>query len=169
MNYAYMNNYFIILAFACVLISCSNSNQSEKGETNYSEIEKASWLIGEWQSNSAKGNASEVWEKKNDSIYAGKSYFIKGTDTVSSEKISLEQKGNQLFYIPIVQGQNAGQPVRFTLTSSENHQLIFENPSHDFPQKISYTQVTGDSLLAEVSGTTEGKINSQQFPMTRVR
>ena len=166
-----ISRYLGAFVIACVLASCSNPRQStaENSRVKYSEIEKAWWLIGEWQNNSAEGNASEIWEKKNDSTYAGKSYFIKGADTVSSEKISLEQNGDQVFYIPIVKGQNDGQPVKFTLTFSSGNRLIFENPAHDFPQKISYTQVTGDSLLAEISGTVQGKINSMQFPMTRIK
>lgn len=166
-----ISRYLGAFAIACVLASCSNSEQSttENSSIKYSELEKAWWLIGEWQNTSAEGQVSEVWEKKNDSAYAGKSYFMKGTDTVSSERISLEQNGNQLFYIPIVKGQNDGQPVKFTLTSSSINQLIFDNPAHDFPQKISYTQVTGDSLLAEISGTVQGEIKSMQFPMTRIK
>lgn len=165
------SRYLGAFAIACILASCSNSEQSttENSSVKYSKIEKAWWLIGEWKNNSEHGNASEIWEKRNDSTYVCKSYLIKGTDTVSSENISLQQSGDQVFYIPIVKSQNDGQPVKFTLTSSSINQLIFENPAHDFPQKISYTQVTGDSLLAEISGTIEGKINSQQFPMTRIR
>lgn len=164
--------YFIALAIASTIISCKNSNNTNttgKTTTNFSELEKAKWLIGEWQNNSPEGNATEVWKKENDSTFFGKSYFVIGKDTVSAETISLEQNGNQLFYIPTVKDQNAGKPVKFTLTSSTSNQLIFENPKHDFPQKISYTQITNDSLLAEISGMMNGKQNSQKFPMARVK
>ena len=164
--------YFVALAIASTIISCKNSNNTHttgKTSTNFSELEKANWLIGEWQNNSTEGNATEVWKKKNDSTFVGNSYFVIGKDTVSSETISLEQNGNKLFYIPTVQDQNAGKPVKFTLTSSTSNQLIFENPKHDFPQKISYTKITNDSLMAEISGMMNGKQNSQKFPMIRVK
>jgi hypothetical protein len=164
--------YFFALAIASSFISCKNSNNintTENPLTNFSELEKANWLLGEWQSNSPEGNATEVWEKENDSTFVGKSYFVIGKDTVSSESISLQQNGKDLFYIPTVKGQNNGQPVKFALTSSPNKQLVFENTKHDFPQKISYTQITNDSLLAEISGKMDGKQNSQKFSMTRVK
>ncbi|MFM9945951.1 MAG: DUF6265 family protein [Bacteroidia bacterium] len=164
--------YFMAIGIASTIISCKNSNNTNTTEntiTNFSELEKANWLIGKWQNNSSEGNATEVWEKENDSTFVGKSYFVIGKDTVSSESISLQQNGKDLFYIPTVKDQNAGQPVKFTLTSSTSNQLIFENPKHDFPQKISYTQITNDSLLAEISGMMNGKQNSQKFPMTRVK
>lgn len=100
-------------------------------------------------------------------MFAGKSYFVVGKDTVSSETISLRQNGNELFYIPTVKGQNNEQPVKFALTSSTRKQLIFENSTHDFPQKIAYTQITNDSLMTEISGTMNGKQNSQKFVLTR--
>ena len=164
--------YFMALAIASTIISCKNSNNTNttgNTTTNFSELEKANWLLGEWQNNSPEGNATEVWKKENDSTFLGKSYFVIGKDTVSSETISLEQNGKQLFYIPTVKDQNDGQPVKFTLTSTTSNQLVFENPKHDFPQKISYTQITNDSLLAEISGMMNGKQNSQKFPMTRVK
>lgn len=165
-------NYFMSLAIACTFISCGNSSTpttTDNTITNFSELEKANWLIGEWQNNSSEGNATEVWEKKNDSTFVGKSYFVIGKDTVSSESISLQQYGKDLFYIPTVKGQNSEQPVKFAVTFSTNKQLVFENTKHDFPQKISYTQITNDSLLAEISGMMDGKQNSQKFPMTRVK
>jgi hypothetical protein len=160
------------LAIVSTIISCGNSSTrttTDNTITNFSELEKANWLIGEWQNNSLEGNATEVWEKKNDSTFVGKSYFVVGKDTVSSESISLQQNGKDLFYIPTVKGQNNEQPVKFALTFPTNKQLVFENKKHDFPQKISYTQITNDSLLAEISGMMDGKQNSQKFPMTRVK
>jgi Domain of unknown function (DUF6265) len=108
-------------------------------------------------------------EKKNDSTFSGRSNFIAGKDTLSSETISLEQNGGNIFFIPTVKGQNNEQPVKFLLTYSTMNQLVFENPEHDFPQKITYTQITKDSLLAEISGMMAGKQNSQKFPMTRAK
>jgi hypothetical protein len=47
--------------------------------------------------------------------------------------------------------------------------MIFENPAHDFPQFISYTKITTDSLVAEISGTKNGQARKQRFPMKRIK
>lgn len=161
-------NYFMLLSAASIIISCNNSGK-QKHIINYTELEKANWLIGEWQNNSAEGNNTEVWERENDSVFSGKSYYVIGKDTVSSETIRLEQNGKTLFYIPTVNEQNNRQAIKFALTSSTIKQLVFENPEHDFPQKITYEQITNDSLLAEISGMKEGKQNSQKFPLARAK
>jgi hypothetical protein len=132
-------------------------------------IEKAHWLLGAWQQQTAKRTIYEVWRRQDDSTYSGKSYFLTGNDTVILERVSLAQRSNNLFYIPTVQNQNNAQPVVFKLTAATPQQLVFENPLHDFPQKIVYTQITADSLLAEISGMAGGQQKARQFPMKRLR
>ena len=63
-------NCILILVAANTLLSCSSSDKQKVNvnhKINYREIEKASWWIGKWENKSSEGNASEVWEKKNDS------------------------------------------------------------------------------------------------------
>lgn len=164
--------HLLMLIFAISIISCKYSTNSKTADIKvpiYAELEKANWLIGKWQSSSSEGVSTEIWEKKNDSTFVGISYFVAGKDTLSSEKINLEQKGNKLFYIPTVNNQNNGKPIVFTMTSSISNQLIFENSLHDFPQIITYKQITKDSLLAVISGKINGIVNSQDFPMQRIK
>jgi hypothetical protein len=160
-----------LLAGMVMVLSCQNLDRTEKKSEATTEhlIEKANWLIGEWQNSSETEKVSELWEKENDSVYVGKSYSIRNADTISSERIRLEEHGDQLFYIPVVKNQNAGETVKFTLGSSDANHLAFENPAHDFPQKISYSLITNDSLFAEISGMYKGQQQSEKFPMHRVK
>ena len=163
-------NFFIVLAISFSCITCSSSNNTQTQEiSRFPLIENVSWLIGEWQNTSSEGILTETWEKLNDSTYAGKSFFVIGKDTVSSETIRLEQHGETLLYIPIVKNQNNEQPISFALTSSTTQQMIFENPKHDFPQLISYTQTNKTAMVAEISGVINGKKKSQSFPMQKVK
>jgi hypothetical protein len=160
-----------LLGGIAMLFSCQNLGRTEKQHEAAAkrQIEKANWLIGEWKNNSETEKVTEIWEKENDSVYAGKSYSLHNADTTSSERIRLEEHGDKLFYIPVVKNQNAGEVVKFTLVSWKANQLTFENPAHDFPQKISYSLITNDSLFAEISGMYKGKQQSEKFPMHRVR
>lgn len=163
---------YVAISSIVVFTFCTNYSSNKTDNTNsskYINIEKANWLLGNWQNSSTDGKYHENWEKKNDSTLIGSSYFIVGNDTVSSECISLEERGYEMFYIPIVKNQNDEKPIIFTLTSLNNSQLVFENPNHDFPQKITYSQVTSDSLVAVISGLVKGKEKSQNFPMTRAK
>ncbi len=159
---------FISLAISSIFFSCNNSNTIESKSNEFSVIENAHWLIGEWQNTSSSGILTETWEKLNDSTYAGKSFFVIGKDTVSSETIRIEQHGKTLLYIPTVKNQNNEEPISFVQTSSSSKQMIFENQKHDFPQLISYTQTNKTSLVAEISGVVNGKNKTQSFPMQKV-
>lgn len=132
-------------------------------------IKQAEWLIGTWEDKTPEGSLYETWDKSNDNEYVGKSYIVKGKDTIIFENIRLVQEQNGLFYIPAVKNQNDGLPVRFTAKKISETQLIFENPQHDFPQIISYKKIGIDSLIAEISGMKEGQIRRQQFSMKRVK
>jgi hypothetical protein len=58
----------------------------------------------------------------------------------------------KIVYTAIVQGQNNGQPVDFTLNPDVTGKYSFENPEHDFPKKIQYTPMGNATVLVEVSG-----------------
>lgn len=111
----------------------------------------------------------ENWTKLNNSEFSGKSYVLKGKDTLVFESIRLHEGRDGFFYIPAVRNQNGGLPVRFALKSISDHEFIFENPQHDFPQRISYTKITEDSLVAEISGIKNGQERKQTFPMKLVK
>lgn len=153
---------FILLLLAMVSCKDSDANKNEK-------IKAASWLLGNWENKSADGNLTENWEKVNDSTFQAQSYYIKEKDTVHFESIVLQQKGENLTYTATVKGQNNDKPVSFKLKTATDKQLAFENLKHDYPQKISYTQITPDSLVAKISGIQQGKPSSEQFSMKKIK
>jgi len=155
-----MKKTILLLVAVALVISCKKSEKENK-------LEAANWLVGTWENKSDYGDMIEIWNKSNDSLYVGNSYFIKQKDTLHSESIELKQKGDVVLYIPTVKGQNNDQPVTFQLTKQTPKQLVFENPTHDFPQKIVYQQITADSLVATISGMQQGKLSSESFSMKK--
>ncbi|MGL2963616.1 DUF6265 family protein [Flavobacterium sp. RSB2_4_14] len=154
----------VIVIVVCVLfISCQN-----KSEKNFGQLEKMNWLIGNWENKMPDGLLTETWSKENDSTFSGTSYFIVNSkDTVHSETIILTQLNDELVYRPTVKGQNNDEPVDFILSSESENTYSFENPKHDYPQKIVYKKVNETSLIATISGTQQGKKSSESYPMKR--
>lgn len=161
----------------CVLISvisCKEAHDSklppkEIASSKYDALENANWLIGRWENNSKEGNLSEFWTKVNDSTFHGESYFVIGKDTVFGEKVELMQRGKDFIFEARVAKQNDEKPVPFKLTKSSENELVWENPKHDFPNKIVYQRVGNDSLVAEIFGTKDGKAKSEVFKMKKVQ
>ncbi|MET0759371.1 MAG: DUF6265 family protein [Flavobacterium sp.] len=159
------------VALTAVFISCQKKDNTETlaepTPKTFAQIEKASWLVGEWGNTSKEGVLTETWTKENDSTFLGKTYFITGKDTAFTESIQLMQKKDQLLYIPTISDQNEGKHVTFTLTTSSDNQLVFENKEHDFPQKITYNKISNDSIIAEISGIKDGKKSTESYPMKK--
>ena len=155
-----MKKVIVLLAITTCIFSCKKTEKENKLQT-------ADWLIGTWENKSDEGEMVETWSKTNDSLYSGSSYFIKGKDTLHSESIALTQKADVVLYTPTVKGQNNNQPVSFQLTKQTPKQMVFENPKHDFPQKIVYQQITVDRLVATISGMQQGKASSVSFSMKK--
>ncbi|WP_348798691.1 DUF6265 family protein [Flavobacterium adhaerens] len=155
----------ILLTIALLaFVSCKKTEATEKDQ-----IKTANWLLGKWNAKIDEGELTESWKQINDSTFQGESFFIKGKDTLHFEQITLQQKGEKLVYNASVKGQNENKAVPFTLTNQAEKQLVFENAKHDYPQKITYSLVNNDSLVAIISGVQLGKPSSETFGMKKVQ
>ena len=152
----------VILSLLILLIfaSCQKSKEVSKIVGN-------DWLLGKWENKSAEGNLLEIWKKVNDSLFIGESYFIKEKDTLHSEKMELKQKGENLFYISTIKGQNDDKPITFSHNIEIEKQLVFENSATDYPRKIVYKPFAKDHLLIEISGIQQDKPSSTRYSMKK--
>ena len=146
---------------------CLTSCKTDSSNKSFEKLEKMSWLVGEWENKMPEGNLTETWIKANDSTFTGKTLFIKEKDTIHNEEIVLSQKGETLYYTPTVIGQNNDEPIEFKMTNSTEKEFVFENPKHDYPQKIVYKKLNSTNLVATISGKQQGKPSSESYPMSK--
>jgi len=151
--------YLPMLTAFLTLISCGN------GPGNLDEFKI---FHGRWIMNAGDVFILESWEPYNDTLLEGRSYKISGTDTILTETIRLVIRNNEILYIPTVMDQNNGQSVEFRLTSSKGKTYIFENPSHDFPSKITYDFKNGNNLNAKIEGLLNGKKETIPFNFVKI-
>ncbi|MBL7885198.1 MAG: hypothetical protein JNJ52_00490 [Flavobacterium sp.] len=161
----------LIIAALTITFSCKNESQIEvfgiKTKKKYLQLEKAKWFLGNWENVTKESVSREVWKQQNDSTLIAESFTTVEKDTVFYEKVNLLERNDSLFYIVSVRNQNKEKPVSFYLTKSTDNQMIFENPKHDFPNKIEYNKVGNDSIFAKIYGTDKGKEVAIDFPMKR--
>ena len=82
----------------------------------------------------------------------------------SFEFLRIEKRGDTLVYLAMPGGQ---PPTEFPLKSSDASEIVFENLSHDFPQRILYWR-KGAQLCARVEGLMGGKESSEQWCWNRM-
>ena len=133
-------------------------------------LDEFDWLIGTWQGQT-DGGASffETWCPVNDSTWAGHGFRVVDGDTVFGEALRLECRGGRIVYIADV-AHNAAE-VGFDLVSATDTSAVFENPSHDFPQRLAYvlTRATGASATDTLRVSAESLDRERKLPFTFVR
>ena len=179
-----MKNYCLLLLFPFLLTACQNqaqkkSEQAANTETvqpaeakpivaDKSPLEGLKGFLGLWKQDEGVNLISyEEWKKVSDNFYQARSWTMYNDKQVYEENIELKAENGEVYYIPHVV-ENKG-PVRFKMTSLEGNLATFENPAHDFPQKITY-EMRGDTMLfARISGVKNGKEGSKEFPLRRAK
>ncbi len=97
----------------------------------------------------------------------GISRTIEDGKTVEFEFMQIQEgAGGDLLFI----AKPSGQPhAMFKLIKGNAREVIFENPTHDFPQRVIYRLQGDGSLLGRIEGVSQGKEKAVDFPMTRAR
>ena len=121
-------------------------------------------LLGNWEMNTPKGKIIEVWTYDSPVRFSGKSYRISAdNDSTLLEEVEIVKEQGNLFFVPVVTGQNEGKPVKFALKSRIGGAYVFENKSHDFPQRVVYHLQSANELLAWIEGSKNGKERKSEF------
>jgi hypothetical protein len=127
-----------------------------------------SWLTGCWQSTASSRPTviTERWSPLAGNMMMGVGQTVNGTTTTEFEFTRIVQDGPNVFYIA-KPSQNPGE-TSFKLIKLVGQEATFENPQHDFPQRVIYRR-TGDNLTGRIEGNNNGRMMGIDFPMVRVR
>ena len=129
-------------------------------------IQSLTWLSGCWEMNLPGKNMSstEQWMKPAGGMMMGAGRTIKNGRILDYEFLRIVEEADGVFYIAKPTGNK--EETKFKLVRSSAWEVTFENPAHDFPQRVIY-KLTGDKLDARIEGTKDGKTRGVAFPYTR--
>ena len=148
-----------ILTF--LMIICAVAVQAQQHS-----IESLSWIAGCW-AGTGKHESEEQWMKPSGKMMLGMSRTVANGRVVEYEFIRMHQEENgDIFYTANPSGQ---EEASFKLIKLEKNLAVFENPEHDFPQRIIYKLENDGVLKARIEGKSKGKERGVDFPMKRVK
>jgi hypothetical protein len=128
-------------------------------------IDGLSWLAGCWSRVRADGLTEEHWMAPRGGTMLGMSRTVRDGRTVEFEFLQIRSGEGTLVY----EARPSGQPTaKFALKSAAYGTVTFENPSHDFPQRITYRRTAG-GIAARIEGIMNGTPRGIDFPFTRCR
>lgn len=92
------------------------------------------------------------------------SHTVTNGKTIEFEFIRIVQEENgDIFFVANPSGQ---KETRFRLVTLTGSEARFENPDHDFPQRIIYRR-NGETLTGRIEGVSKGKERAVDFPLKR--
>lgn len=95
----------------------------------------------------------------------GMGRVVRDGRTVSHEALRIEARGEGLVYVADPSGQARTEFAAVEVTDTS---VAWENPEHDFPQRIVYRRGAGDSLFARIEGESDGAVRGVDFHLARV-
>jgi hypothetical protein len=152
------------LIFTSVLFGFAIVCNSQSLTTKVDDI---SWLAGCWERLDPNSGLqiSEQWMKPAGGTMFGTGRTVKNGKTVDYEFTRIEQRADGLFYV--ARPATNKEDTDFKLLRSAKFEVVFENPTHDFPQRVMYRR-EGENLFARIEGNRGGKLVGIDFPMTRI-
>ena len=123
-------------------------------------------MAGCWQGGDAQTAMEETWMRPGGGTMMGAARVLAGGKTVFSEFVEVAEKPAGLVMTVAL---GIGKPgVSFTRIAAGPDEVAFENPKHDFPQRIRYRKQADGSVMARVEGVEKGQARGEDFPYRKV-
>jgi hypothetical protein len=124
--------------------------------------ELPSFLSGCWSGTNGALTFEEVWTRPAAGSIMGISRTFRGGRLVDSEFMRVDARNGDVVFTPRIGTKQAR--VEFRLKSQTQSEVVFENPAHDFPQRVIY-RTTAGGLTGRIEGNENGRFRARDFPM----
>ena len=146
---------------ACFLALASTATAADQDT-----LLRLHWLSGCWQQEGAERGTVEIWSKPVAGSMLGLSRSVRGGEMVAYEFMRIEASAEGVIHFT---AQPDGQAATaFELSHLDDREVVFNNPEHDFPQRITYMNEGVRQLIAVLEGPTRVGEKRIEIPMSRV-
>jgi len=129
------------------------------------DLAAARWLGGCWELRMGPRVTQEHWMAPAGGAMLGVSRTIVRDTVREWEHLAISRTATGLAYVAKPSGQSE---ATFPVILLSDTLLVFENPTHDFPQRILYRRRGADSVIARIEGPRGGQVRGIDFPFARV-
>lgn len=151
------------LLAVCLLAATLNAPTVAQG-TAAAPLDPVAFMAGCWAFTEGDRRVEEQWMAPAGGVMLGMSRTVRAGRPADFEFTVLHVVDGRIVYEARPEGQ---APTRFPLTSSSEGRAVFENPVHDFPQRIAYER-RGDRLHARIEGPGTNGVLGIDYPFDKV-
>ena len=124
------------------------------------------WMTGTWVQVRADEKVRETWLGPGNGLMVGANLTTRGEARKTFEFLRVADTAEGFSYLASPGGRHPA--TEFKLKEQGERRVVFENAAHDFPQRILYWR-DGDTLVARIEGTIQGKERQMEWRFTRER
>lgn len=128
------------------------------------DLSALAWMAGNWTGLEGDVEMEELWQAPKGNSMLGLHRDVAKGRTVSFEFLRIEAMPDGVTYWASPGGRPA---VPFRLKELKDRRVVFENPKHDFPQRIIYWLGEDGTLHAKIEGTQGSKSSSMEWTWRR--
>lgn len=120
------------------------------------------WMSGHWTGEENGTVMEEIWTSPRGGMLLGMHRDVNANGRSFFEFLRIEETKEGIVYLAQPRG---GVPTPFRMVERSDTRVVFVNPQHDFPKRITYA-LTDGRLCARVDGDGE---ESQEWCWTRAK
>ena len=130
-----------------------------------SRISDLGFMAGCWRGLTRSGTTiEEFYTPPASNLIVGATRYVRDGRVVDFEFTRIDQTDSGAVITPHPKGVRS---VSFTPKVIERNRAVWQNPTHDFPQRILYTRVADDTLVARIEGHTPSGDRALEWRMAR--
>jgi Domain of unknown function (DUF6265) len=129
------------------------------------DVDRLSWMAGAWMREADGVVTRETWLAPLGGVMAGVSQANRPGRKAQVEFGTITDEPGGVTFTARVEGQ---APTPFVLKPGGPDEAVFENLTHDFPQRVIYRRC-GEDLCAAIEGTLGGKLETQTWRYHRIK
>jgi hypothetical protein len=134
--------------------------------TARSPLASLAWLSGSWTVTQGTTTTEEHWTSPEGGMMLGMNRATRGGRAVMFEFLRIVARGDSVFYVALPRGRGE---TEFPMKERSAKRVVFENPAHDFPQRIVYWQEKPGELRARTEGLVRGERVSEEWTWRRAK
>lgn len=152
------------LILATILLT-THASASQAPDAKQTDINQLSWLSGAWVMEKGEMRVEEHWTPPRAGTMMGVGRTMRGDKTVFYEFLRIEATPQGIVYFAAPRGRHPA--TGFKAIEMSDEKVVFENPEHDFPTRISYWKEANGGLGAKIEGKRNGHDASESWSFRR--
>jgi hypothetical protein len=149
-----------------VLVAGGSAFEQDSKPAPGAKLTDLSFFTGTWRMKQGDREIEETWIPIKAGAMFGISRTTSGEKTTEFEFLRVEQRNDDIYYVAQPGGS---RPTPFKLVKAGPNEVLFENPKHDFPSRISYSKRKDGALVAWIDGPEDKPSKRMTFEFQPVK